>query len=92
MNISFTLRPFDIGISGLKIENEVFNIEQYSPTLLTFFNDKGKIKILPVDYNIEFNSHHPYNRNNGSMIPNRGYQHIISAGIYAEIGPIIYSI
>jgi hypothetical protein len=48
----------------------------------------GKIKILPIDYNIEFNSHHPYNRNNGSMIPNRGYQHIISAGIYAEIGPL----
>ena len=39
----------------------------------------GKIKILPIDYNIEFNSHHPYNRNNGSMVPNRGYQHILSA-------------
>jgi len=87
-DVSFTLKPFDIGTSGHKIENEVFNIEEYSPTLLTFFNDKGKIKILPVDYNIEFNSHHPYNRNNGSMIPNRGYQHIISAGIYAEIGPL----
>ena len=87
-DVSFTLKPFDIGTSGLKIENEVFNVEEYSPTLLTFFNEKGKIKILPVDYNIEFNSHHPYNRNNGSMIPNRGYQHIISAGIYAKIGPL----
>jgi hypothetical protein len=87
-DVSFTLKPFDIGTSGHKIENKVFSIEQYSPTLLTFFNDKGKIKILPVDYNLEFNSHHPYNRNNGSMIPNRGYQHIISAGIYAEIGPL----
>ena len=87
-DVSFTTRPFDIGTSGLKIENEVFNIEEYSPTLLTFFKDKGKIKILPLNYNIEFNSHHPYNRNNGSMIPNRGYQHIMSAGIYAEIGPL----
>ena len=87
-DISFTTKPFDIGTSGIKIENEIFNIEEYSPTLSTFFNDKGKIKILPVDFNIEFNSHHPYNRNNGSMIPNRGYQHIISAGIYAEIGPL----
>ena len=87
-DVSFTLKPFDIGTSGHKIENNVFNTEEYSPTLITFFNDKGKIKILPVDYNIEFNSHHPYNRNNGSMIPNRGYQHIISAGIYAEIGPL----
>jgi len=87
-DVSFTLKPFDIGTSGHKIENNVFNTEEYSPTLITFFNDKGKIKILPLDYNIEFNSHHPYNRNNGSMIPNRGYQHIISAGIYAEIGPL----
>ena len=87
-DVSFTLKPFDIGKNGLKIENEVFNIEEYSPTVLTFFKNKGKIKILPIDYNIEFNSHHPYNRNNGSMVPNRGYQHILSAGIYAEIGPL----
>ena len=87
-DISFTLKPFDIGTSGFKIENEVFDTEEYSPTLLTFFNDKGKLKLLPIDYNIEFNNHHPYNRNNGSMIPNRGYQHLISLGIYAEIGPL----
>ena len=34
-----------------------------------------------IDYNLEFNSNHPYNRNNGTMIPNRGYQHIISPGV-----------
>ena len=87
-NISFTLKPLDIGRNGLEIDKEVFNTEEYAPTLLSFLKGKGKIKILPLDYNIEFNSHHPYNRNNGSMIPNRGYQHIISAGIYAEIGPL----
>ena len=87
-DISFTLRPLNIGTNGLEINKEVFNSEQYAPTLLTFFKGNGKIKILPIDYNIEFNTHHPYNRNNGSMIPNRGYQHIISAGIYTEIGPL----
>ena len=87
-DVSFTLKPFDIGASGLKIKNEIFNVEEYSPTILTFLNDKAKIKILPVDYNLEFNSHHPYSRNNGSMIPNRGYQHIISSGIFVEIGPL----
>jgi len=86
--ISFTLKPFDIGENGLIINDTIFNIENYAPTISTFFNGKGKIKLIPIDYNIEFNSRHPYNRNNGSMIPNRGYQHIISAGIYAEIGPI----
>ena len=47
-----------------------------------------EIKTLGIDYFIEFNSHHPYNRNNGTMIPNRGYQHIISPGIYFKTGPL----
>ncbi len=85
-DFSFTLKPFDI--NNFNINSTLFNNEKYSPTILNFFKGKGKLKMLPVDYNIEFNSHHPYNRNNGSMIPNRGYQHIISAGIYAEIGPL----
>ena len=87
-DISFTLRPFEIGKNGLMIDENIIDIEEYSPTVLTFLKNKGKIKILPIDFNIEFNSNHPYNRNNGSMIPNRGYQHIISAGIYVEIGPL----
>ena len=87
-DISFTLKLLDIGKNGLEVNKEIFDIEKYAPTVLSFLKGKGKIKILPIDYNIEFNSHHPYNRNNGSMIPNRGYQHIISSGFFAEIGPL----
>jgi len=87
-DVSFTLKPFDIGKNGLEIENEIFDTEKYAPTVLSFLKGNGKIKILPIDYNVEFNSHHPYNRNNGSMGPNRGYQYILSAGIYTEIGPL----
>ena len=87
-DVSFTLKPLDIGKNGIEINKETFDIEKYAPALLSFLNGNGNIKVLPIDYNIEFNSHHPYNRNNGSMVPNRGYQHIISAGIYAEIGPL----
>ncbi|MDB3927261.1 capsule assembly Wzi family protein [Flavobacteriaceae bacterium] len=87
-DVSFTLKPFDIGKNGIEINKEIFDVEEYAPTLVSFLKGNGKIKILPLDYNIEFNSHHPYNRNNGSMVPNRGYQHILSAGIYAKIGPL----
>ena len=87
-DVSFSLKPLDIGKNGIEINKEIFDTEKYTPTLLSFLRGNGKIKILPIDYNIEFNSHHPYNRNNGSMIPNRGYQHIISAGFYAELGPL----
>ena len=87
-DVSFTLKPFNIGNNGLDIDSEVFDIGEYAPTLISSLKSKVKIKVLPFDYNIEYNSHHPYNRNNGSMIPNRGYQHVVSAGIYAEIGPL----
>ncbi len=87
-NISFTIKPIDIGTNGLNFEKKIFDKENYAPTILNFFKSKGKIKLLPIDYNIEFNERHPYNRNNGSMIPNRGYQHIISFGFYSEIGPL----
>lgn len=53
-----------------------------------FSKKKLKIKSLGIDYFIEYNTHHPYNRNNGTMVPNRGYQHIISPGIYFELGPL----
>jgi hypothetical protein len=86
--LSFTLKPLDIGKNGIEINKEIFDIEKYAPTVLSFLKGNGKIKILPIDYNIEFNSRHPYNRNNGSMVPNRGYQHILSAGIFAEVGPL----
>ena len=57
-------------------------------TILTNPKNTIQIKTLGIDYFFEYNSHHPYNRNNGTMIPNRGYQHIISPGIFFKIGPL----
>ena len=86
--LSFSLRPLNIGNKGINIEQSIFDKKKYSPTILYFLKNKGEIKILPLDFNINFSSHHPYNRNNGSMIPAKGYQHLISTGFFAEIGPL----
>ena len=88
--LSFSIRPLNIGEKGINFDKSVFNKEKYSPTILSFFNNKGKIKILPINFNINYRSHHPYNRNNGSMIPSKGYQHLLSAGFYGEIGPLSF--
>ena len=85
-SLSFTLRP--LNADQYDIDQNIFNLESYSPTLLSFLNGSGNLKILPVDFNISFSSHHPYSRNNGSMIPARGYQQLLSAGIYFELGPL----
>ena len=78
--ISFTLRPLDL--NNYDINRDIFDYDHYSPTVLSFFKGNGKLKILPVDFNLSFSSHHPYNRNNGSMITNRGYQQLTSLIIF----------
>ena len=79
--LSFNLRPLNVN-SFLDVLGN-----QYK-TILKNTSNTIQIKTLGIDYFIEYNSHHPYNRNNGTMIPNRGYQHIISPGIFFKAGPL----
>ncbi len=80
-NFSFNIRPINQDYFSKIIGNE----------FKTIFKNKSEsieLKTLGIDYFIEINTNHPYNRNNGTMIPNRGYQHIISPGIFFKIGPL----
>ena len=43
-DVSFTLKPLDIGGNGLEINKEIFDTEKYAPTLLSFLKGNGKIK------------------------------------------------
>ncbi|MEL1232237.1 MAG: hypothetical protein VXA26_13080, partial [Candidatus Neomarinimicrobiota bacterium] len=70
-DFSFNVRPLNVHSFSEVLGN------QYK-TILSNPSNTIQIKTLGIDYFIEYNSHHPYNRNNGTMIPNRGYQHIIS--------------
>ena len=79
--LSFNIRPLNINSFSKILGN------QYK-TILSNPSNSIQIKTLGIDYFIEYNSHHPYNRNNGTMIPNRGYQHIISPGIFIKTGPL----
>ncbi len=76
---SFNIRPVN--------SNHIYNYKKFK-TLYENKKQTIQVKSLGIDYFLEFNSNHPYNRNNGTMIPNRGYQHIISTGIYTKIGPL----
>jgi len=52
--------------------------------------DSGKFKamLLPLSIQNQVNTHHPYGWNDGVMIPAKGLQTVLSAGIYAEYGPL----
>lgn len=49
---------------------------------------KPLVKALPVTLWQQYNSHHPYGWNDGSMIAAKGYQLQVSAGLYAKSGPL----
>ena len=87
-SFSFTSLPIHTGKKGVKIDPSLIGSQEYGSTLKTFFGKYGTLKILPIDFKMEYSSHHPYNRNNGSMIPNRGYQQLVSFGFFAELGPL----
>ena len=86
--ISFTIRPIVNDNSSILKNDELFKKINYSSKIFDFFNEKGSFHLMPINYSIEFNSRHPLNRNNGSMIPNRGYQHVIGAGFFTKVGPL----
>ncbi|TDQ09949.1 capsule assembly protein Wzi [Pedobacter metabolipauper] len=47
-----------------------------------------EIYLLPFTTQQQYNSHHPYGINDGSMVSAKGYQNQFSGGAYAKIGPL----
>jgi hypothetical protein len=51
-------------------------------------NEKIQISLMPLLLQQQINSHHPYGMNDNSMIPAKGYQSMISAGLFIKAGPL----
>ena len=92
-NVSFTVRPI-ISASTLKV-NDVFypdsltkNANWPGATTVLFDKGRGKFQILPLSWQQQFNSDHPYGWNDGPMIPAKGYQTMVSGGFYFKYGPL----
>jgi hypothetical protein len=93
-NISFTVRP----ISPIYINKSDFNNTFYPDSnehRYRLLNVKGswetgdkklKLDLLPLNLQTEFNSNFPYGWNDGAMIPAKGLQTLMSAGLFAQYG------
>lgn len=62
-----------------------FNLMDVSSDF-TSKNGKLKVSLLPLSVQTQFNSHHPYGWNDGAMIPAKGLQGVLSAGVFLEYG------
>ncbi|MEX8548395.1 MAG: capsule assembly Wzi family protein [Mucilaginibacter sp.] len=92
-NISFTIRPlFPVASSKIK---DVFDPDSslkadhwVKTGPMSFAKGLGVFQILPLSWQQQYNSDHPYGWNDGAMIPAKGYQTMVSGGFFAKIGPL----
>ncbi len=85
---SFNYRPINFGHDRMSVDSAVLDVNSYFPVQSRFLKGKGVVRILPAEFKFSYDSHHPYSRNDGAMIRSKGAQILISAGLYAEIGPL----
>ncbi|TDO21983.1 capsule assembly Wzi family protein [Pedobacter duraquae] len=88
-SISFGVQPL-FG-EALGVSNIFFpvNSEEFKPSeSFRFSKGKGLFMLLPLEWQQQFNSHHPYGWNDGAFIPSKGYQTVVGAGFFAKYGPL----
>jgi len=93
-SVSFMIRPIFPKLSFRSkdvfypnsIEKRSELIKNASPRLYRSKDGKLNISLLPLTVQTQFNSDHPYGWNDGAMIPAKGFQTLLSAGIYLEYG------
>lgn len=87
-NSSYMIRPMFMSDKNNLQLDSAFSINSFRKLLYANAKLKTEIYALPVVWQQQFNSHHPYGMNDGSMVQAKGYQTQISAGIFAKIGPL----
>ncbi len=86
-SLSFTVRPS--GSKTISLNSTytlIHNADTGYQKGFSLFNGSGHATLLPVTFTQQFNTHHPYGWNDGSMIPAKGYQTLVSTGVYASLG------
>ncbi len=97
-NVSFTVRPIfpnfikkgadDYYLDTTKRRDNLIN----TPGSWQFDHKNLKFSLLPVSVQTQFNSNYPYGWNDGAMIPAKGFQTLVSAGFFAQYGPLTVQI
>ena len=89
-SISFTQRPLTLlGVNDVFNPDSIDNNQKWTNDKPIYFaKGLGEFRLLPVSWQQQFNSHHPYGWNDGGMIPAKGYQTMLSSGFFAKFGPL----
>lgn len=88
---SFMIRPLypteAFGFeNGFDVDNSTVDLEASKIHRYFGKDRKGKLLIMPATLKAQYNSTYAFGVNDGAFIPNRGFQTILSPGVYAEYG------
>lgn len=88
-SISFTIRPvFPYSIQHKSRSTERDTLLELGKAIYSPASGRSTILILPFSWQQSYKGHPSYSRNDGAMIPAKGYQSLFSAGFYAKAGPL----
>lgn len=87
-NASYMIRPLFINSDNLHLLNDSKSLTDFRKELFLSKNRKSAIYALPITWQNQYNTKHPYGMNDGLMVPARGYQTQFSAGVFAKLGPL----
>jgi hypothetical protein len=86
--VSFTIRP----LLPFSIDSEVslssYDLFMTGKYRIGSSKNRNGIQILPVSMKQRYTSHPSYSFNDGAMIPGKGFQTLVSAGVFAKLGPL----
>ncbi|GAA4785419.1 hypothetical protein GCM10023231_11640 [Olivibacter ginsenosidimutans] len=86
--ISFSIRPLTqqaIGIENIFWPDSTSErFAGHDGGIYYTANGEGMLQVLPVQWENQYTSAYPYSLNDGPMIPNVGFQTMLSAGIFAK--------
>lgn len=86
---SFMIRPlFPVNAFGVEngfdLDGSIVDLDNSNSHRRFGKDSLGKFLVLPAIYKLQYNSTYAFGVNDGAFIPNRGFQNILSGGIYAE--------
>lgn len=85
---SFMIRPIYLSEQGDVSLDDRLQFQDLNRLLWEDQRLKAKVYALSVVWTQQYNHHHPYGMNDGAMLPAKGYQTMLSSGVFAKLGPL----
>ncbi|WP_276359536.1 capsule assembly Wzi family protein [Daejeonella sp. H1SJ63] len=86
--LSFTIRPLSPAFIQKGRGNESDSLLNPGKNIFQSASGKSSILLLPFSWQHRYSGNPSYNRNDGLMIPAKGYQTYLTAGFFVNSGPL----